>query len=734
MTNSGAPQFPQPGQFRTDSSQTRRAGNTESSIGKLNQAPSEIRAEITARRKAIRIEGEVTRVGRDGNIRIATPRGDVDVQLPPDQPRPQIGQRVEVEIAPPPAQQQDSAPPQVTLRPAPQNTDAKPVRDSATPVQVELRGDQASPAPPPRVEITPRDPNAPPPPNRFPEEGSLVRLTPLSPQQYEQLIESRQIIVAQTVQASLIFPPTTYIQAAAQADVLQPQLQTSEQALNAKSVPLTPAALQSDAVNISPLLTSPSPLNSSGISELSPSPSAPANPPAVLTQSVSQIVTSPLMQNLLIPDGTALDAPLNVPIRSRSQAAIAQLQNAASSILPGTDTGISPQNGLAAPITQEVRVGTISPPFVALTGAGEALNNTVQFEGLNEGLNEGFKQNTILSSHNAAQLSGVVIAKTEAQVPIVQFSIPQNAGQPLTQAILNAPLNAPLSPMEQQTFMLQFPSDALLMGSRIDITPQILLNASASHNAQASAVNVAQANSLGVIPFANLAFPHPWPAFQDIQQTLLQSSAQNAAQTAQAFSNVIPSPANSTQFAPAALLFVAAMRGGDMGSWLSDKASEILRSSGKSSLMSRIGAESTTISRAADAPSGEWRGMNIPLMWDGDIQKIALHYKHDSTNDDNQKKQSGNKGTRFIFDLNLDAMGKVQLDGFFRPISDSGPRLDIVLRTEERFSASMQAEMRRVYMDAIKPSQIGGELSFQDGIDSWVMIDAQDPAALGVNA
>jgi len=121
------------------------------------------------------------------------------------------------------------------------------------------------------------------------------------------------------------------------------------------------------------------------------------------------------------------------------------------------------------------------------------------------------------------------------------------------------------------------------------------------------------------------------------------------------------------------------------------------------------------------------------LMWDGDIQKIALHYKHDSAGGDDDAIE-GNKGTRFVFDLNLDVMGKVQLDGFFRPVSSDGPRLDIVLRTEERFSSAMQQEMRRLYMDAIKPSQVGGELSFQDGMDAWVMIDAEDAGALGVSA
>ena len=81
-------------------------------------------------------------------------------------------------------------------------------------------------------------------------------------------------------------------------------------------------------------------------------------------------------------------------------------------------------------------------------------------------------------------------------------------------------------------------------------------------------------------------------------------------------------------------------------------------------------------------------------------------------------------------------MGKVQLDGLFRPTqstSDTG-RLDLVVRTENTFAQSTQSEMRRIYAKALRNTQITGELSFQNNPESWVTIQAEESNTLGLNA
>lgn len=685
MSNSGVPQFPQPGQYRPDTSQQGpRAGDNDFSFGQLDKAPREIRAEITAARQAIRLEGEVARSNADGSVRVTTQRGDVDVRLPADQPRPQAGQRVEVEITPPP-RSDATAPAQVAIRDASPAAEARidaaraeAARQSATPVQIEVSDGRPTDAARNDAQIVrPSDTNAnaTPAPNRFPETGSLARLDPVSPQQLEALVNDRQLASVETVQSALSRLPASI------TDPLPPQVGSAAAITNASSA---------QTVSPNAILNTQAQSSTSG-----------AATQTVLGSSTS---ISTLSTGITNADGS-ISAPVN------------PLANTPFAKLP---TALQTSNAQALPFNaQDVRVGNIQAPAVSISAPTSA-NNAAQVIATPDNI----AQNPILSGQKAGQVSGVVIAKTLNQVPLVNFNVPTG----------NTGIAAQLNPVAQQTFILQFPSDALLLGSQVDVSSQSLNAQLTSTNQASTSTLQASASALPALPLSNIALPQSWPLLQDIQQSLSQSTAQAAAQSAQAFSAVIPSPANTAQFGPAALFFVAALRGGDLGSWLSDKAGDILKSEGKSSLLNRLASEGNTLNSAArETLAQDWRGMNIPLMWDGDIQKIALHYKHDQTSDDDDK-SSGNKGTRFVFDLDLDTMGKVQLDGFFRPISENGPRLDIVLRTEERFSASVQAEMRRMYMDAIKPSQVSGELSFQDGVDAWVMIDAQGNNALGVNA
>lgn len=710
MSETNIPRFPEPGQYKPEGNQ-RTAGNNRDNntqIGRLDRAPNEIRAEITAQRKAIRLEGEITRVNQDGSVRVQTPRGDIDVKLPADerhqQRPPQVGQRVEVEVQPPPRNAPEQ-PPQVTIRPAPVDTpQVQTERPSATPVQVEV-SDSRPAQTQPRVEAqivrpAPTNPNAPPPPNTFPEAGSLVRLEPVSPQQLEQLVTNRQLVVAEAAQNTLSQLPVL--------DVLP--VQTAAAPITT-SVQSTPAPLQEAIAPLAFAQTQSAP----SLLLLQPTATT-QNVPPQAAKTTQQVTLPPLLTALNSGVTTTSDTQINVPILTRAQAAVVQLQTLATNTPLETPPPATPQ---------DARIGQIQPPQVSLTPPTQAAAPASPFFTPPETV----PNNPVITAQKSTQITGTVIAKTEAQIPVVQFNVPQSTGAPVPATAQPLGTAAPLTPVQQQTFILQFPSDALILGSRIDVTPQSLITTSTTSPAQGATLTQATP----ALPFANIAFPQPWPVMQEIQQTLLQQSTKAAAQSAQAFTASIPNPANSAQFGAAALFFVAAARGGDLSSWLGDKAAEILRSSGKSSLLSRLNGDAATGRSAPDATPGEWRGMNIPLAWNGDIQKIALHYKHDSQSGDDEK-ASGNKGTRFIFDLNLDVMGKVQVDGFFRPVSSDGPRLDVVLRTEERFSGSMQAEMRRIYMDAIKPSQVGGELSFQDGDTAWVMIDAESESALGVSA
>lgn len=224
-----------------------------------------------------------------------------------------------------------------------------------------------------------------------------------------------------------------------------------------------------------------------------------------------------------------------------------------------------------------------------------------------------------------------------------------------------------------------------------------------------------------------------WALFQEIQSALQASNTQAAT----GMSNLTPSPQNPQALGPAMLFFIAAARGGDLNSWLGDKAIESLSKS-DIQLLSRLSTESANLSQTANEPAGgEWRSTVLPMAWDGQTQKMALYYKHDSEQDEQDEetsKKAGGRSTRFVFDFSLDQVGHLQIDGLFRPNAQDGKRLDMIVRTEQLFGEAARAHMRRIYASALKQSKITGALDFQGPQGNWLQIDKLKAQDVGINA
>ncbi len=212
--------------------------------------------------------------------------------------------------------------------------------------------------------------------------------------------------------------------------------------------------------------------------------------------------------------------------------------------------------------------------------------------------------------------------------------------------------------------------------------------------------------------------PQSWSIFQEIEQALTQTNPQAAL----IFNNVIPNSAAPLQMGATILFFIAAMRSGDIQGWLGDKVVNALKRAGKSDILGRLGQEMLGLARLnSDSISGDWKALSLPLAWQNEIYKIVLYYCKEN-NDHSSNPQGVGKKVRFIMDLYLSQMGKIQLDGTFARISENIGRLDLILRTEQSFSESMKQEIRQTYSKALSETKTSGELSFQDHLDSWVCI------------
>ena len=271
--------------------------------------------------------------------------------------------------------------------------------------------------------------------------------------------------------------------------------------------------------------------------------------------------------------------------------------------------------------------------------------------------------------------------------PVLKITLPQNHGE--------------------QHYALQIPIEDIPLGTQIE------LNITKS-------TNITPITAQIIIGHNSFVSPDIWPIMQEITQALAQV---NPAVT-KAFSNIMPNPAAPVQLGSAALFFLAAMRSGDVQSWLGGKAIELLKQAGKSELITRLGGEFSALNRMSNDNTQEWRSLSLPLAWQDEIHKSVIHYRKEGSQDGSEHENERASKTRFVMNLNLSQMGKIQLDGLFVGDPDGAGRLDLILRTEQSFSAAMKMEMRQKYKAALDETTFTGELAFQDNPEQWVNITA----------
>lgn len=268
---------------------------------------------------------------------------------------------------------------------------------------------------------------------------------------------------------------------------------------------------------------------------------------------------------------------------------------------------------------------------------------------------------------------------------------------------------------EPLPFMMQTPAGTIPPGTQVQLLP---LMQQAHHPAMQPASSSLPA------PAFELMGGWTWPAFDEAAQILAQAAAHDPA--VQVLNAILPRPASPAQMTPALLFFIAAVQSGDMPGWMGDKAINTLRREGLrgADALGRLTRDFSGLSKMQTEPlSQDWRGMAIPMLVQGEIQKIYLYYRHQGGEREEDGEESKERSTRFIFDLNLSRLGDVQLDGLMK-----GRRLDLILRTHAPFSHAMQATMRRKYLDVLEAGSLSGDLAFQTRKDQFVKVDVQQTA------
>ena len=527
--------------------------------------------------RAQRVEGEVVRQNPDGTVRIRTDKGDIDVLLRGRQPQP--GQQVEVDIpsgrpprqvvirsapapspdtsspntprasgstsAPPPSSgttQTPSSPPAAASTPARGQPAAAPApQGQQTQVQPPLPPAPASSAqttPAPRVtpaalpDLASQPPAPVTPAVQAPlEPGQAVRLIPLPPGQAADIkVVSLPVIPVQLVVVTRAAFTANIIAQNVQSDLQTAVLQTKPLAL--ATLP-QPVAVSLSAKTVSaPILQFTQPL---------------------LTQTLSQPAS-------FVPPESGKFFVQTTPLPSIPATQVVPYLQLATKIPP-----LEPLLSNAVPaaiksLPLDVRVQQVLPAqaqLVSLTGDIKTPVTPLLFTPPTPSLPPAINSSPLLTQTPLQVLTAQVTGFTPQNLPVVTIVPP---GAPSASA---------------PSFVMQFAASNLPAGSQIQIVSPTVIQPGTPATVLPSPVNTGAVPtpvppvSVPLLPLPSLLTPGPWSVMEEIYQALSQSSAQ----VAQTLARAMPSPATPSQIGAAALLFIAAVKSGDLSSWLGDRRS-----------------------------------------------------------------------------------------------------------------------------------------------------------------
>jgi hypothetical protein len=619
--------------------------------------------------RAQRVEGEVVKQNADGSVRLKTQDGDIDVTVRGRQP--QAGQKIEIDIPAgrPPRQAiiRPAAPPPVSIPVTPETGAAPAIR---TPVSSPAPAPSSAPSSPPPSAASPPPLSVSSPPTRA---GSPVPAPSLPPVLND--------VTAPSSSAAAAAPTPLTPGATVRLTPLTPAQAQSLLANYAAALPVIPATLARVQLAASivtqnittdmarALLSAPaaalpaaSPASIVPLSApiLSPKPESLSGGPFSASAGTMQTVLSPTTPQIFSPSFLMMDKPaLTLTPSSLPQA-----------------PALSIPNTLSGARAMDVKIISFSSPSVLLSPPGTpplAAANTA-----------GAPLSTAMPSY-PGYMTAQVTGMTPQYLPILSLTPP---GQTTA-----------------HHFVLQFTvGDNLPVGTSIAVSTL----PAATIPAAAAVVPAPLPSTL-----AGIVSAMTWPALDDLISALAQISPSAAAPLIRS----IPAPGQPAQMGPAALLFMAAIRAGDLSGWIGERRIDTLTRAGKTNLLAQLSRDGATLTRVASEPApGDWRGMMIPLHWQGEVHKVMLYTRRDGS-EHSTAEHSGGGQTRFIFDLSLSRMGDIQIDGLAR-----GERLDMVVRSQHPFSPPMQAAMRAAYARALEDTPLHGDLTFQGDPRGWVNV------------
>ena len=209
-----------------------------------------------------------------------------------------------------------------------------------------------------------------------------------------------------------------------------------------------------------------------------------------------------------------------------------------------------------------------------------------------------------------------------------------------------------------------------------------------------------------------------WKTMQDVMEFL---TTQLSVPQAQSLMQTVPNAADAKSFPAAALLFLAAAKGGDLSGWfgapamaaLQNAPMNIKKSFEKMTTDILKGTTKGTAKGDNSLPtpaqvSQDWRVHMLPMMFGADIHKLPLWVHDQYGEDDNGEIKK--LATRFVIDLSLSRMGNVQVDGIIR---NHVHQFDMAILTESDFGQDARDYITNIWQMTLQSMDMRGQIDFR---------------------
>ena len=117
----------------------------------------------------------------------------------------------------------------------------------------------------------------------------------------------------------------------------------------------------------------------------------------------------------------------------------------------------------------------------------------------------------------------------------------------------------------------------------------------------------------------------------------------------------------------------------------------------------------------------------MPFLNGSTIEQIRLLLQREGGEED-EENTGARRAVRFVIELNLSRLGRFQLDCL---ILKRDKRFDLIVRSEDRFPARVQNDIRGILKDAAEITGMKSGLTFQAAPPNFIEVAAATPTGDG---